>query len=67
MDHLLALRAEVSHLRQISDAQTNAINEVGEAIGLMYSQLSQVIAAMPQPQQQTYSQQFQQGTDDSDF
>ena len=68
MDHVLALRAEVNQLRQLSDAQTNAILEVGEAIGLMYSQVSQVVASMPPPSKSTYSQQFQRGVeDDSDF
>ena len=62
MDHLLALRGEVSMMRQEMaqlsthvDANSNVVEAVGQAVGTMYQMFQQTPNQAP-----TYSQEFTQ-------
>ena len=70
MDHLLALRSEVSMMRQEMaqltshvDANSNVVEAVGQAVGTMYQMFQQTPNQAP-----TYSQEFQQSqVTDNDY
>ena len=66
MDHVIALRQEVAALRSETNANSNVVEAVGQAVGQLYQMFQQTPeTAAPGP---TYSQTFQQQTvDESDY
>ena len=62
MDHVIALRQEVAALRQQVEAQSNVVDAVGKAVGTLYQMFQP--STQPNAQGPTYSETFQQSTDD---
>lgn len=72
MDHIIALRQEVTELKQQLDANSNVVDAVGQAVGTLYQMFqpsAQGNAPGPQVSQgTTYSQTFQQSVEqDTDY
>ncbi len=56
MDHIIALRQEVSELKQQLEANSNVVDAVGQAVGTLYQMFQ------PSPESHAQGQEFSQGT-----
>ena len=65
MDHVIALRQEVAQLGQMVQAQGQVTEAVGNAVGQLYAMFHQQTTVTDQGA--TYSENFQQQVDDSDY
>ncbi len=72
MDHIIALRQEVSEMKKQLDANSNVVDAVGQAVGTLYQMFQPSPESHAQGQEfsqsQTYSQNFSQSIDqESDY
>lgn len=72
MDHIIALRQEVSEMKQQLDANSNVVDAVGQAVGTLYQMFQPSPESHAQGQEfsqsPTYSQNFSQSIDqESDY
>jgi len=65
MDHVIALRQEVAMLSQQVQASAQVTEAVGQAVGQMYAMFQP--SAGQSAQGSSYSENFQQSVDESDY
>ena len=65
MDHVIALRQEVAAMRQEVHAVAQVSDAVGQAVGQLYATFLETTA--PTNQSPTYSENFQNSVDDTDY